>query len=60
MEKIPRPDDFTIVGNFPYNISSQILFKVLDWKESVQAVVGMFQKEWRNEWPPGKETRCTA
>jgi dimethyladenosine transferase len=39
------PDDFTIVGNFPYNISSQILFKVLDWKESVQAVVGMFQKE---------------
>jgi 16S rRNA (adenine1518-N6/adenine1519-N6)-dimethyltransferase len=34
-----------IVGNFPYNISSQILFKVLDWKEQVDCVVGMFQKE---------------
>jgi 16S rRNA (adenine1518-N6/adenine1519-N6)-dimethyltransferase len=34
-----------IAGNFPYNISSQILFKVLDWKEQVDCVVGMFQKE---------------
>jgi 16S rRNA (adenine1518-N6/adenine1519-N6)-dimethyltransferase len=34
-----------IVGNFPYNISSQILFKVLDEKETVVEVVGMFQKE---------------
>lgn len=37
--------NFTVVGNFPYNISSQILFKVLEWKELVPAVVGMFQKE---------------
>jgi 16S rRNA (adenine1518-N6/adenine1519-N6)-dimethyltransferase len=44
MEK-PWQDPFTIVGNFPYNISSQILFKVLDWKESVESVTGMFQKE---------------
>lgn len=36
---------FTVVGNFPYNISSQILFKVLEWKEDVPHVVGMFQKE---------------
>ena len=36
---------FTVVGNFPYNISSQILFKILEWKDSVQCVVGMFQKE---------------
>ncbi|MBX7109736.1 MAG: 16S rRNA (adenine(1518)-N(6)/adenine(1519)-N(6))-dimethyltransferase RsmA [Chitinophagales bacterium] len=35
----------TIIGNFPYNISSQILFKVYDHKETVQHVVGMFQKE---------------
>lgn len=41
----PWSDPFTIVGNFPYNISSQILFRVLDWKEQVQCVVGMFQKE---------------
>ncbi len=44
---IDRPFDepFTIVGNFPYNISTQILFKVLDWKEHVPVVIGMFQKE---------------
>src|SRR5688572_17165182 len=41
----PFAEPFTVIGNFPYNISSQILFKVLDWKESVQSVVGMFQKE---------------
>jgi len=34
-----------VVGNFPYNISSQILFKVLEYKEMVPEVVGMFQKE---------------
>jgi 16S rRNA (adenine1518-N6/adenine1519-N6)-dimethyltransferase len=36
---------FTVVGNFPYNISTQILFKILEWREDVEAVVGMFQKE---------------
>jgi len=36
---------FTVVGNFPYNISSQILFKILDWKEQVPVIIGMFQKE---------------
>jgi len=36
---------FSIIGNFPYNISSQILFKVLENKEQVTEVVGMFQKE---------------
>ncbi len=34
-----------IIGNFPYNISSQILFKVLDNRRQVVQVVGMFQKE---------------
>jgi 16S rRNA (adenine1518-N6/adenine1519-N6)-dimethyltransferase len=41
----PFTAPFTVVGNFPYNISSQILFKVLDWKDSVPVVIGMFQKE---------------
>lgn len=41
----PFEDKFTIVGNFPYNISTQILFKVLDWKDDVECMVGMFQKE---------------
>jgi 16S rRNA (adenine1518-N6/adenine1519-N6)-dimethyltransferase len=36
---------FGIIGNFPYNISSQILFKVLDNRQQVLEVVGMFQKE---------------
>ncbi len=39
------PGKFNVVGNFPYNISSQILFKVLEYKEDVDCVVGMFQKE---------------
>ncbi|MEZ4800596.1 MAG: 16S rRNA (adenine(1518)-N(6)/adenine(1519)-N(6))-dimethyltransferase RsmA [Flavobacteriales bacterium] len=38
-------EQIAVVGNFPYNISSQILFKVLDHKELVPEVVGMFQKE---------------
>lgn len=38
-------DSFSIIGNFPYNISSQILFKVYDNREQVTEVVGMFQKE---------------
>lgn len=36
---------FAVIGNFPYNISSQILFKVLDEKELIPEIVGMFQKE---------------
>jgi len=42
-----RPFDgpFTLIGNFPYNISTQILFKVMEWKDQVEEVVGMFQKE---------------
>src|SRR5215510_10522080 len=39
----PFAEPFTLVGNFPYNISSQILFKVLEWKGCVEAVIGMFQ-----------------
>lgn len=38
-------DSFSIIGNFPYNISSQILFKVFDNREQITEVVGMFQKE---------------
>jgi len=39
------PEKFQIIGNFPYNISSQILFKMLDYKDKIPALVGMFQKE---------------
>ena len=44
MEK-PFEGSFTIIGNFPYNISTEILFKILDWREDVERVTGMFQKE---------------
>ena len=39
------PDSFAIIGNFPYNISSQIFFKVLDYRDQVPEVVCMIQKE---------------
>ena len=41
----PFNEPFAVVGNFPYNISTQILFKLLDWKEKVKCIIGMFQKE---------------
>lgn len=43
--EVPFNEPFTVIGNFPYNISTQILFKVLDWKDKVPVVIGMFQKE---------------
>ena len=44
LEKI-FPDRFSVIGNFPYNISSQIFFKVLDYRERIPEVVCMIQKE---------------
>ncbi|HEY4109997.1 16S rRNA (adenine(1518)-N(6)/adenine(1519)-N(6))-dimethyltransferase RsmA [Puia sp.] len=41
----PFSGGFTVIGNFPYNISSQILFRMLDWKDDLQTMIGMFQKE---------------
>ncbi len=38
-------EPFGIIGNFPYNISSQIFFKVLEYKNQIPEVVGMIQKE---------------
>ncbi|MBR4064733.1 MAG: 16S rRNA (adenine(1518)-N(6)/adenine(1519)-N(6))-dimethyltransferase RsmA [Tidjanibacter sp.] len=39
------PDGVKVIGNFPYNISSQIFFKVLDYKGLIPEVVGMIQRE---------------
>jgi 16S rRNA (adenine1518-N6/adenine1519-N6)-dimethyltransferase len=41
----PFEEPFTVIGNFPYNISTQILFKILEWKDEVPVVIGMFQRE---------------
>ena len=38
-------EPFAVVGNFPYNISSQILFKCLEHRNQVPEIMGMFQKE---------------
>ncbi|MBQ2247444.1 MAG: ribosomal RNA small subunit methyltransferase A [Tidjanibacter sp.] len=39
------PGGLKVIGNFPYNISSQIFFKVLDYKDLIPEVVGMVQRE---------------
>ena len=40
-----KDQSFALIGNYPYNISSQILFKLLEYKEQIPEMVGMFQKE---------------
>lgn len=49
---------FCVIGNYPYNISSQIFFKILDYKESIPCCSGMIQKEVaeRMAAPPGSKT----
>lgn len=42
---VPFEGAFSVIGNFPYNISSPILFKILEWEPQVEEVIGMFQKE---------------
>lgn len=51
------PVPFAVIGNFPYNISSQIFFKVLDIKDEVPEIVCMLQKEVadRLKSPPGSK-----
>lgn len=53
----PFAGSFTVVGNFPYNISTQILFRLLDWRLQVESAIGMFQKEVaeRVAAPPGNK-----
>lgn len=50
-------EKISLIGNFPYNISSQILFKALENREQVLQVVGMFQKEVAKRIcsPPGNK-----
>jgi len=51
------PGSFHIIGNFPYNISSQIFFRVLEYRQQVPTVVCMLQKEvaMRIASPPGSK-----
>jgi 16S rRNA (adenine1518-N6/adenine1519-N6)-dimethyltransferase len=49
---------FHVIGNFPYHISSQIFFRILEYRASVRSVVCMLQKEvaQRIIAPPGSKT----
>ena len=55
----PGDGQFCVIGNYPYNISSQIFFKVLDWRERVTCCSGMLQREvaQRLAAPPGTKDR---
>ena len=54
----PFSGRFTLIGNFPYNISSQIVFKVLEERHQIPLFGGMFQKEVAERLcaPPGNKT----
>lgn len=45
VKKIFGDEPFAVVGNFPYNISSQILFRCIDFRDQIPEIMGMFQKE---------------
>jgi 16S rRNA (adenine1518-N6/adenine1519-N6)-dimethyltransferase len=51
-------EPFAVVGNFPYNISSQILFRCLEYRNQIPEIMGMFQREvaWRIAEKPGSKT----
>ena len=45
LKEVFKDEPFAIIGNFPYNISSQILFKTLEMRNQIPEFSGMFQKE---------------
>ncbi len=45
LNKLYPEGDFFVIGNYPYNISSQIFFKVLDYRDRIPVCSGMIQKE---------------
>ena len=51
------PGKLAVIGNFPYNISSQIFFKILEYKDNIPLAVGMIQKEVADRLasPPGNK-----
>ncbi len=55
---IAKEGHFYLIGNFPYNISTQIMFKVLEYRNDITCVVGMFQREvaQRIAEKPGSKT----
>ncbi|MBK7633962.1 MAG: 16S rRNA (adenine(1518)-N(6)/adenine(1519)-N(6))-dimethyltransferase RsmA [Saprospiraceae bacterium] len=58
LSKVFDNEEFYLIGNYPYNISSQILIKMINSRELVPEMVGMFQKEVADRVvaPPGSKT----
>jgi 16S rRNA (adenine1518-N6/adenine1519-N6)-dimethyltransferase len=58
LKKLYGDKPFCIIGNYPYNISTQIFFKVLDYRNQVACCSGMLQREvaQRIAEPPGSKT----
>ncbi len=52
------PEKFNVIGNFPYNISSQIFFRILEWRNRVPQVVCMVQKEVAERLSAGPGTKA--
>jgi 16S rRNA (adenine1518-N6/adenine1519-N6)-dimethyltransferase len=57
LKSVFNAEQFSLIGNFPYNISTQILFKMLDYRDQIPEMVGMFQKEVADRVvaPPGSK-----
>lgn len=57
LAKVFDGQPFALIGNFPYNISSQIVFRMLKYRDLIPEMVGMFQKEMgdRIVSPPGSK-----
>ncbi len=45
LAEVFNKNNFSIIGNFPYNISSQIVFKIIDYRKYIPEMCGMFQYE---------------
>jgi len=57
-ELFPGSDDFCVIGNYPYNISSQIFFRVLDYRRRIVCCSGMLQREVAERLAAGPGTKA--
>lgn len=53
-----KSEPFAIIGNFPYNISTQIMFKTLELRDHIPEFSGMFQKKWHSVSVLPKGIKC--
>lgn len=58
LREVMGEGEFTVIGNYPYNISSQIFFKVLDYREQIPCVAGMLQREVAERLAAGPGTKA--